>query len=110
MFISNQILLFLSTGLHQIAIARRLDSCHAPPLCLETCSLSVYVSLMFAAKLWYDGSEILVEVASLEFLVGFFYLCSARFLMLLSALVSAGIGLLTGSTAMLLMLLGDPSS
>ena len=65
MFISNQILLFLSTGLHQIAIARRLDSCHAPPLCLETCSLSVYVSLMlFAAKLWYDGSEILVKVAS----------------------------------------------
>ncbi|XP_002275985.2 sodium/calcium exchanger NCL [Vitis vinifera] len=81
----------------------------------------VYVSLMlFAAKLLYDGSEILVELLSPG-------IAGAVFLPLLSSLldaiiniasrlcgngetaqnqVSAGLGLLTGSTAILLTLLG----
>ncbi|XP_034701442.1 sodium/calcium exchanger NCL-like [Vitis riparia] len=81
--------------------------------------------MLFAAKLWYDGSEILVEVASPRISGGVFLPLLGSLLDAIISFasrlcrntetaendkVSAGIGLLTGSTAMLLMLLGDPSS
>ncbi|RVX09339.1 Sodium/calcium exchanger NCL [Vitis vinifera] len=82
----------------------------------------VFVSLMlFAAKLLYDGSEILVEVVSPRITGGVFLPLLGSLLDAIISFasrlcgnketaqndkVSAGIGLLTGSTAMLLMLLG----